>query len=300
VKTESNILRKALIAVCCTVLCSGAGCAENELSFDIPTGRFRELAAVELASEIEISCNFMIDTVYHGEGGRPMVGILLSSDSDSGEFDYNYVAKLVAYHLDDEQGWLYEYGIIGDEDRDSRIVARTATSATVLPLTLTWSPERHVSYLVGDDKDNTVTVDVSHLNQVSLRIQVFGVKGKAACEGLKPVDATSPVVADKMEVGFAAQAVDILMSGLALFISAVLVLRLRFFGFLLGSILFIGLSFARVELRYIMTSNWEGGVTDIMSLIGSMVVAVFWCGAFLLGRLVFDWRKKKVENNGST
>ena len=299
-KTESNILRKALIAVCCTVLYSGAACQENELFFDIPHGHYERLAAAELEFEIEISCNFIIDTAYHGEGWNPMVGILLSSESDLDEDDYGHWARLYAGQFDDEQGWRHEFEVSGDEGRDSRIVAHTATSATVLPLTLTWSPERHVSYLVGDDKDNTATVDVSHLNLVSLSVNVSGVKGKAACEGLKPVESTSAVVADKSEVGFAAQAVDTLMTVLALVLSAMLVSRLRFSGFLLGVFLFIGLSFARVELRYIMISNWEGGIADIMSLWGSMVIAVFWCGAFPLGRLASDWRKKKVENNGST
>jgi hypothetical protein len=298
--TESNILRKALIAVCCTVLYSGAACEENELSFDIPHGHYERLAAADLEFEIEISCNFIIDAAYHGEGWNPMVGILLSSESDLDEDDYGHVARLYAAQFDDEQGWRHEFEVSGDKGRDSRIVAHATTSATVLPLTLTWSPERNVSYLVGDDEDNTTTVDVSNLNLVSLRIHVSGVKGKAACEGFKPADSTSAVVADKLEIGFAAHAVDILMSVLALVVSAVLVLRLRFYGFLLGFVLFIGLSYARVELRYIMNSNWEGGITDIMSLIGSMVIAVFWCGAFLLGRLAYDRRKKKVENNGST
>jgi len=293
VKTESDILRNALIAVCCTFLYSGAACDENDFYFDIPNGQFEKLALVKLASEIEISCNFIIEAAYHGEGRLPMVGILLVASNGG-------VATLYAFQYDDGQGWRHEFRMPGDGGRASSAGADTDTSATVLPLTLTWSPERYVSYLIGDDENNRSTVDATHLNLQSLRVHVSGVKGKAVCEGLNPVDRTSEVVADKTEVGFAAQAVDTSMTVLALVLSAMLVSRLRFSGFLLGVVLFIGLSYARVELRYIMNSNWEGGITDIMSLFGSMVIAVFWCGAFLLGRLASDWRKKKVENNDST
>ena len=95
-----------------------------------------------------------------------------------------------------------------------------------------------------------------------------------------------------MEVSFAAQIVDVLMTLLALFVSAVLILRFRFLGALLAIVSFYLLSVGRVELRYIMIPNWEGGITDAASLIGGIVLGVAWCSALLVGKLVYDWRRK--------
>jgi hypothetical protein len=100
-----------------------------------------------------------------------------------------------------------------------------------------------------------------------------------------------------VEVSFAAQAVDALITAFALLLSGILIARLRFIGVLLGFASFIGLSIGRIELRYIMNPDWEGGIADSISLLGSVVLGVVWCAAILLAKLIYDWRRKKAEGD---
>ena len=100
-----------------------------------------------------------------------------------------------------------------------------------------------------------------------------------------------------MEVSFPAQLVDILMSLLALFVTAVVILRYRFLGAFLGGIAYYYITIGRLELRYIMTPNWEGGITDAMSGLQGLIVGAIWCAVFLFGRLAYDWRRKVRQSN---
>ncbi len=89
---------------------------------------------------------------------------------------------------------------------------------------------------------------------------------------------------------------DLAVPLLGAVIAAILVLRVRWswIGFVAGFFVLWGFFWLRVELLYYFDSERDGGVFDAaVVLIVSPVLAFAWCGAFLLGRVIY--RLKKVK-----